>query len=168
LLRELPSPRLHSGVGPAKVPRRQEPKLMSIQAVLSPLFAQVMLTFVLMYWMAFLRTTALTSGEIGYGDVALREQKWPTRCTQIANAFHNQLELPVLFYVLTILVGTSGQADLAFVIMAWVFVMLRIVHAAIHVTTNNVRQRGAIFGLSALVLTAMWVLFMLRVMFAAP
>jgi hypothetical protein len=140
---------------------------MSIQAVLAPLFVQVVLTLALMFWMAILRTTALTTGEIGYGDIALREPKWPKRATQVANAFHNQLELPVLFFVLTILVGTSGQADLVFVVLAWAFVISRIVHAGIHVTANNVRQRGAVFGLGAIVLTFMWLLFMLRVLSAS-
>src|SRR5262245_45714511 len=99
---------------------------MSIQAILAPLFVQVALTFVLLYWMAILRTTALTGGEVGYGEIALREPKWPKRATQIANCFHNQLELPLFFYILTILEGTSAQADLAFVSMAWAFVILRV------------------------------------------
>ena len=36
-------------------------------------------------------------------DIALGQPDWPERPTQFGNAFHNQFELPVLFYVLTIL-----------------------------------------------------------------
>ena len=76
---------------------------MTIQAVLLPLFVQVILTFALYGWMAYHRVTSVRSGVVHPRDVALRQPNWPPRVTQIANAAHNQLELPVLFYVLTIL-----------------------------------------------------------------
>ena len=37
---------------------------MTIQAVLLPLFVEVILTFVLLYWMAHLRTSAFRKGDI--------------------------------------------------------------------------------------------------------
>jgi hypothetical protein len=46
---------------------------MSIQAVLLPLFVEVILTFLLLYWMAHLRTSAFRKGDINAQDVALRE-----------------------------------------------------------------------------------------------
>ena len=137
---------------------------MSIQAVLLPLFVEVALTFVLLYWMAYRRTGALQAGEVGLGDIALREPNWPARATQVGNAFHNQLELPVLFYVLTILAWISRHADLLFVVMAWLFVVLRVAQAYIHVTHNNVRQRGLAFIVGAIVLTLMWAIFMIRIL----
>ena len=137
---------------------------MSIQAVLLPLFVEVVLTFVLLYWMAYHRTSLLRAGEIKSRDVALREPNWPPRLTQISNAFHNQLELPLLFYVLTILALMTRHADLLFVVLAWIFVVSRLVHAYIHVTSNDVRQRGPLFGLGALVLTIMWAIFMIRIL----
>jgi hypothetical protein len=137
---------------------------MSIQAVLLPLFVEVVLTFVLLYWMAYHRTSLLRAGEIKSRDVALREPNWPPRLTQISNAFHNQLELPLLFYVLTILALMTRHADLLFVMLAWIFVVSRLVHAYIHVTSNDVRQRGPLFGLGALVLTIMWAIFMIRIL----
>ena len=137
---------------------------MSIQAVLLPLFVEVVLTFVLLYWMAYQRTSALNAGEIEPRNVALREPNWPQRMTQVANAFQNQLELPVLFYVLTILSLMTRHADLLFVLLAWVFVVCRVVHAYIHVTSNNIRHRGLGFGVGALVLTIMWAIFMIRIL----
>ena len=137
---------------------------MSIQAVLLPLFVEVVLTFVLLYWMAYQRTSALQAGEIEPRNIALREPNWPQRMTQVSNAFQNQLELPVLFYVLTILAWITRHADLLFVVLAWIFVLSRLVHAYIHVTSNDVRRRGAAYGVSALVLTIMWAIFMIRIL----
>ena len=137
---------------------------MSIQAVLLPLFVEVVLTFVLLYWTAYLRTSALQAGEVRLGDIALRQPNWPVRATQVANAFHNQLELPILFYVLTILAWITRHADLLFVLMAWIFVASRLVQAYIHVTDNDVRQRGLAFIVGAIVLTLMWAIFMIRIL----
>ena len=136
---------------------------MSIQAVLAPLFVQIALTFALLIAMALQRGKALNSKQVHYRDIALRQPNWPERATQIANAFHNQLEIPLLFYVLTILVLFTRQADLLFVLLAWVFVALRLAQAYVHVTTNYVPHRGMLFGVSALVLLAMWIVFFLRI-----
>jgi len=137
---------------------------MSIQAVLLPLFVEIALTFVLLYWTAYLRTNALQAGEVRLGDIALRQPNWPVRATQVANAFHNQLELPILFYVLTILAWITRHADLLFVVMAWIFVALRLAQAYIHVTNNDVRRRGLAFIVGAIVLTLMWAIFMIRIL----
>jgi hypothetical protein len=139
-------------------------KSMSIQAVLLPLFVQVTLTFVLLFWMAYLRTTAISKGAVKPGDIALREPGWPSRATQVANAFHNQLELPVLFYVLTMLGLITRHADYLFVVMAWIFVATRLAHAFIHTIGNVVARRGAVFAVGAIVLAFMWLIFMLRIL----
>ncbi len=60
------------------------------------------------------------------------------RATQFAYAFSNQFELPVLFYVLTILSIITHHADLVFVVLAWIFVIFRVLQAYVHVTSNNV------------------------------
>ena len=138
---------------------------MSIQAQLLPLFVEVALTFVLLYGMAYLRTEAVKAGAVKPRDIALREPNWPPRVTQVANAY-NQLEMPVLFYVLTILAVITRKADLLFVVMAWIFVVLRVIQAYIHVTDNYVQRRGLAFIVSAIVLTIMWAIFMLRILLA--
>jgi hypothetical protein len=137
---------------------------MTVQAVLLPLFVLVLLTFVLLFWTARLRVAAVRRGDVHPRDVSLREPNWGTRETQVANAYHNQLELPLLFYVLTILAWITKQADLLFVVMAWVFVILRIVHAVIHVTSNHLRRRFVVFAASVLVLALMWLIFIVRIL----
>ena len=43
---------------------------------------------------------------------------------QVGYSFQNQFELPVLFYVLTILAIITKHADILFVVMAWIFVLI--------------------------------------------
>lgn len=137
---------------------------MSLPAVLAPLFVQVVLTFGLLVCLAYQRVTLVRTGAVKREDIALREPNWPPRAMQLQNAVSNQLELPDLFYVLTILSLVTRHADLLFVILAWVFVLLRLVHAYIHVTDNEVRRRGLIFISGATVLMVMWAIFIVRVL----
>jgi len=138
---------------------------MSIQSVLLPLFVEVLLTFGVMLGMMYFRTSTLQRGETRLEEIALREPNWPARATQFANSFANQFELPVLFYVLTILEIVTHNADLPFVVLAWAFVAMRILQAVVHVTSNNVRLRGAYYGVGAFVLFVMWVIYIVRVLF---
>jgi hypothetical protein len=139
---------------------------MTVQAVLLPLFVQVILTLVLLYWMAAARRSAFRSGEVHPRDIALREPNWPPHTLPAANAYANALELPVLFYVLVILAWVTRKADLLFVVLSWLFVLSRIAQATVHVTSNRVSQRGLLFIAGALVLTIMWIIFMVRILLA--
>ena len=141
---------------------------MSIGFVLLPLFVQVILTFVLYGWMAYYRVASIRSGVVHPRDVALRQPNWPPRVLQIANAAHNQLELPLLFYVLTILSIMTRHADILFVVLSWIFVLSRLGHAYIHVTSNRITRRGAIFAIGVLVLMIMWLIFIVRILAGLP
>ncbi len=137
---------------------------MSVSAILAPLFLQVALTFVLMFWMGGVRVGSVRRRETRIRDIALRQSNWPARVTQVGNAFDNQFQLPVLFYVLVILALSLRKADVLFVIMSWIFVLLRVAHVAIHTTSNNVSRRFAAYLAGALVLAAMWIIFAARVL----
>jgi hypothetical protein len=140
----------------------------SIQFVLLPLFVEVLLTFGVMFGMMYFRTSSLQRGETRLRDIALREPNWPVRATQFGYAFANQFELPVLFYVLTILEIVTRHADLLFVLLAWIFVVMRVLQVWVHVTNNNVRVRGAFYGVGAIILVTMWVIYIVRILLALP
>ena len=118
--------------------------------------------------MAYYRVTAVRSGVVHPRDIALRQPNWPPRVLQIANAAHNQLELPLLFYVLTILAIMTRHADILFVVLSWIFVLSRLGHAYVHVTSNRVPRRGGIFGIGLLVLMIMWLIFIVRILLGLP
>lgn len=141
---------------------------MSTATILAPLFVQVLLTFSVMIGMMVFRTSALQSGTTRFEDIAMREPNWPRQPALFANAFSNQFELPVLFFVLTILAMLTKHADLTFVVLAWVFVAFRILQAFVHVTSNNVRFRGGYYGASAMVLLIMWLIFIVKIMLGLP
>jgi hypothetical protein len=137
---------------------------MTTQAILLPLFVEVILTFLLWIGMATLRTRDVSSGAVRPEQIALREPNWRPRTLQFAYAFSNQFEIPVLFYVLTILAYVTHLAGLIFVILAWIFVIFRILHACVHVTSNIVRLRGTLYGVAVVALALNWAIYIFEVL----
>ncbi len=132
---------------------------MSITAVLLPVFVQVALTFCLLLWMGRSRLALLKTGDVKVKDVALGERNWPARTQQITNTYHNQFELPVLFYALVALALITRKADLVFVVMSWLYVASRLVHAYIYTTSNRIAWRFQVFLIGAMILMLMWIIF---------
>ena len=137
---------------------------MNIQMVLLPVFVQVALTFALLVWMASVRTGSVSRGETRIRDIALGQPGWPEQPTKVSNCFNSQLQLPLLFYVLVVFALMTKLADLLFVVMAWLFVLLRLAHAYIHTTSNHVPTRFKVFAAGMLVLLVMWIIFAVRVL----
>jgi hypothetical protein len=137
---------------------------MSVQMVLLPVFVMIGLTFALLLSMAGARRSALVSKETKIRDIALGQQNWPVRATQIGNCYRNQFELPVLFYVLIAIALPIRHADLVIVMLSWVFVVTRFVHAGIFVSSNDLNRRSLAWFAGVLVLFAMWVYFALKIL----
>ncbi len=80
---------------------------------------------------------------------------------QVNNNIRNQFELPVLFYVLSIVLWLLDAVHDVAIVAATVFVVSRIIHAGIHLSINAVPPRRhtvtscwlAVFALAVL---AMW------------
>jgi hypothetical protein len=54
--------------------------------------------------------------------------------------------------------------DFLLLVLAWVFVILRIAHAYIHTTSNIVLLRGRVYGAGLVVLLAMWIIFAVKIL----
>ena len=137
---------------------------MSVPMVLLPVFVLIGLTFALLLGMAGARRGALVGGQAKIRDIVLGQPNWPTRATQIGNCFKNQFELPVLFYILIAIALPLRHADLIIVMLSWVFVITRFVHAGIFVTSNDLNRRSLAWFAGVLVLFAMWLYFALRIL----
>lgn len=138
---------------------------MTQTAILYPVFVQVALTFALQIWMRIERVGAVKRGDVAFGDISLRQPKWPARATQISNAFHNQLETPILFYAVVAFIMITSQVNVVFVVLAWLFVAFRLIHAYIHTGPNKQPYRAYSYLAASAVLLVMWVLFAIRIMF---
>lgn len=136
---------------------------MSNAAILAPVFVQIALTFVLLLWMGRERYACVGRGEVPVAEAAEGRAQWPARVRQIERSFHNQLEIPLLYYALVAFAMIAGTADGLLVALSWLFVASRLAHAFVHVTSNDVRLRGPAYIVGVFVLIGMWTLFAWRV-----
>ena len=139
---------------------------MSQASLLAPVFAQVAMTFILLFWMGRERYGAVARKEVDVDDVVFGDGKWPKKARQVAASFHNQLEIPPLFYLVSVIALVTEIGGPVFVALAWAFVISRIAHAAVHVTSNDVRLRGPAYIVGVFILMAMWAILAYGVLVA--
>jgi hypothetical protein len=133
--------------------------------ILYPVFVQVFLTLGVLASLAVARARAIRTmdRQRGNPDLALGRAAWPEDATKRAANFRNQFELPVLFYAAVAFALLTRGADFPMIVLAWLFVLTRVIHAAIHVGPNKVRWRTPAYALGFLILVVMWVKLALQV-----
>ena len=137
---------------------------MTIQAILLPVFVEILLIVVLAGLMGQRRLAAVRAGAVRREDVTLGQKSWPPQAQAASNAYSNQFELPVLFLALVPLALYTRKADLLFVVLSWLFVLSRIAHATAYVTTNVLPYRFGSFAIGAAILLVMWIVFAFRIL----
>ena len=128
-----------------------------------PVFAMIALTAAVWGRMYVVRIAEMREKRIHPQSVATSGTKGKLENTQAADNFNNLLEMPVLFYLLSVILMMTNLGNLALLTMAWLFVLLRVVHSGIQCGYNKVMHRFKVYVASSLVLFAMWVTTAARV-----
>lgn len=128
-----------------------------MKAIFYPGVAMVLLTFVVWWRMYFTRIGQMKRERIHPQSVATSAQA-AQRLTdsRAADNFRNLFELPVLFYFALTIAAFTGQAEPSVVGLAWTFVLLRVLHSAIHCTYNKVMHRFYAYVAGGMALWALW------------
>ena len=134
---------------------------MNQTAILWPMIAHAALVCLVYALLGWRRRVAMQSGGIRPDTVKLNRQE-PDASAVVANNLANQFELPVLFHAVCLALLAAGGVSFVTVTLAWLFVLLRYVHAYVHVTSNDLRYRSPLFAAGFVVLVVMWALFALH------
>ena len=127
-----------------------------------PMIVMALLTFIALGLMPIRRIRSARRGETTLEDYKVGESARVPADVSLPNRnYMNTLELPVLFYVLSLALYATHRVDAVFLSLAWLYVALRAGHSLIHLTYNKVAHRAIPFIISNLVLIAMWVIFAL-------
>jgi len=132
---------------------------MNFKALLLPLLAQVLLTFVVWGYMYLRRISEIRGKDIHpqrLKDRVFAHELLPDSAAA-SNNLKNLFELPVLFYVAVLLSLVLLIQDSMTVALAWGFVALRALHSLIHCSYNNVNHRFAAYVFSSLFLLFIWI-----------
>lgn len=134
--------------------------------LVAAMLAQGALALGLLWYLGTIRIPMVTKGEVRIEDIALDRNGWPQRERQASNAFDNQFQLPVLFYVGALLALHFGVTVFEAVI-GWLFVATRCVHAWVHVTDNHVIRRFTAYCSGLFVLCILWLDLVVRLALTA-
>ena len=79
--------------------------------------------------------------------------------------FRNLFELPIMFYVATLIIYAAGLVCTPHLILAWGYVIARYVHSFIHCTSNVVMHRFYAFLTSCVLLVCIWLMLAYQLLF---
>lgn len=133
--------------------------------ILLPVFVQVVLTSVVMVLMGRRRIRAAKNKEISVA--AFKTMNLTGANEQViatSRNFDNQFQMPMLYLFSVLFTLQLGLADIAYVALGAAYVLLRIVHTAVHIGSNTVRLRFNVFLLSCAVLWAIWLRLLWQVL----
>lgn len=129
-----------------------------------PVAVMVVLVGVVMAMMLRERIAEMKARRIHPNKVASSSQMGAVlQNTRGADNFRNLFEMPVLFYVLCVALFATQQVTPLLLAGSWAFVALRCVHSFIHIGYNNVMHRFGVFAISAMLLVALWVVFIAQI-----
>jgi hypothetical protein len=129
---------------------------MTPEAIFSPFFATILLTMVVWVYMYIRRIGFIKSQKINPQGLTISNalaQISPPSVSNPSDNLKNLFEIPVLFYALVLYLFVTKQVDTVYVNVAWIFVVFRILHTAVHSTFNLIMLRFCLYLISTL---AVW------------
>ncbi len=125
-------------------------------AIFGPFFAMIFLTLVVWVYMYIRRIAFINRNKISPADLArsgaLAELS-PAAVNNPSDNLKNLFELPVIFYALVLYLFVTKHVDTVYVLAAWIFVVFRVLHSAVHCTFNLIMLRFYLYLAAAL---AVW------------
>lgn len=129
-------------------------------AILAPVVALVAWSLVVLVWMMAVRLPAMKrkgidlsrakGGRPGVLDGVIEDEaQWK------AHNYIHLMEQPTLFYAICLALALLGAGGGVNTMLAWAYVVLRVLHSLVQGTVNIIRYRFALFVLSTLVLAAL-------------
>lgn len=128
-------------------------------AIFWPMIAHVALVYVVYFLMSARRLKAVREGRVDVKSYKMNRYGEEPEDAFITRAnIANQFELPVLFHIACLALYTTGAAGVLVLAVAWLFVLARIAHAVVHLTTNRVVLRRRAFIGSFIATGLLWIL----------
>ena len=133
-------------------------QLQQSSAMLAPVIALVLWTFVMWGWMYYTRIPAIIAARMRLDPELPRGQQMnelPAAVRWKADNYNHLLEQPTLFYAVALVLALARDTSNLAVGLAWAYVVLRVVHSLWQALVNVIPIRFYLFSASSLVLFAL-------------
>lgn len=127
---------------------------MKPQAIFGPFFAMLFLTLLVWIYMYIRRIRFIRANNFSAEELSplVFARLSPPEVANPSDNLKNLFEIPVLFYALVFYLFVTNQVDAIYVNAAWVFVIFRVLHSAVHCTFNLIMLRFYLYLISTLAL----------------
>lgn len=131
---------------------------MNSNQIFWPVLIQILITIAAFMLLGIRKGRAVKSGNVDMKKTALDNDAWPDYVLMVSNNIRNQFQVPVLFFVLCFVFYNLNAVSDTVLYLAWAFVVSRIIHAYIHMSTNYVPARFTVFTIGIVIMVLMTVL----------
>ena len=128
---------------------------MSPELIIWPMIIVALTTIWLYIPMSNARVASVKSGKTK-ASVYRHNVGEPEESLRFSNAIRNQYESPTLFYAVCLAAFVTQNANRLMIVLAFAYAIFKVAHVVSHITTNRLRYRRPIFGISFMVLIALW------------
>ena len=141
--------------------------------MLAPAAVLVLWSLIMLYWMAATRLPAIKKSGSGLGEAKPGgrgqdlEGVVPDQVQWKAHNYAHLMEQPTVFYPTVVILAIMGAGSWD-VMLAWIYVALRIVHSVYQATVNVVKIRFLLFLLGSITLTILAVRAVMATLFFDP
>ncbi len=118
-----------------------------------PMAAHVALTMLLYVALTIARAPKVW----GIGQRPDGSNAWETVEPRISANLSNQFESPLFFYAACLLLVQSATESPVAILLAWLFVLGRLVHSYVQIMTENIRLRGIVFTINFVATVGLWI-----------
>jgi hypothetical protein len=131
---------------------------MGREAIFGPVAVLGLWTLAVLFMTGLRRIRGTIEGRIPRGAFNLGETPAVPRDVALFNRnLMNLLEMPVLFYVACLVLYVTSRVHPVMLGLGWLYVLLRLIHSFIHVTSNRVIPRLISFAAGNVVLLVIWI-----------
>ena len=87
---------------------------------------------------------------------------------RISANLSNQFEWPLFFHLACVVLLMQDAAGTTANVLAWLFVVGRVLHSLVQILTTNIRLRGLVFTINFVAVLGLWVLLGLKAIGRVP
>ena len=130
--------------------------------IIHPLIGMVVLTLLVAIRLLYFAINSTVTGKVHIKQFRVYDGEFPTAFQSVRQHYKNMFEIPILFYILCILLIINNNYTQFDVIIAWGFVLFRILHSLARIPNRDVNLRFGLFAGSFIMLVIGWINFSLK------
>ena len=130
--------------------------------IVHPLIGMVVLTLLVAIRLLYFAINSTLTGKLHIKQFRIYDGEFPKDFQSARQHYKNMFEIPILFYILCILFIINNNYTQFDVIVAWGFVLFRVLHSLARIPNRDVNLRFGLFAGSFIMLVIGWINFSLK------